>query len=52
VGLIGVLAKLAAGRPLTWLMLAGFVAVLFGSAYLWLTMEVRPRTADASRIPG
>jgi hypothetical protein len=28
-------------RPLTWLMLAGFVAVLLGSVYLWYTMEIR-----------
>jgi hypothetical protein len=31
------------GRPLTWLMLGGFVVVLLGSAYLWYTMETRPR---------
>jgi hypothetical protein len=31
------------GRPLTSLMLGGFVAVLLGSAYLWFDMEVRPR---------
>ncbi|HZX98341.1 MAG TPA: hypothetical protein VFE92_02440 [Dermatophilaceae bacterium] len=31
------------GRPLTWLMLGGFVAVLLGSVYLWYTMETRPR---------
>ena len=52
VGLIGVLAlvqgigaraEFATERPLTWLMLAGFVAVLLGSAYLWFRMEVRPR---------
>lgn len=29
------------GRPLTWLMLGGFVTVLLGSAYLWYTMEIR-----------
>ena len=33
------------GRPLTWLMLGGFIAVLLGSAYLWFTMEIRPRRA-------
>jgi hypothetical protein len=36
-------------RPLTWLMLGGFVGVLLGSAYLWYSMEVRPRFRDASR---
>jgi hypothetical protein len=30
-------------RPLTWLMLGGFVAVLLGSVWLWFTMELRPR---------
>ena len=28
-------------RPITWLMLVGFVAVLLGSIWLWYTMEVR-----------
>jgi hypothetical protein len=36
-------AEFATGQPFTWLMLAGFVAVLLGSAYLWFRMEVRPR---------
>jgi hypothetical protein len=31
------------GRPVTWLMLGGFVVVLLGSAWLWFTMEIRPR---------
>ena len=31
------------GRPLTWLMVGGFVAVLLGSAYLWYDMETRAR---------
>lgn len=31
------------GRPVTWLLLGGFVAVLLGSAYLWYIMEIRPR---------
>ena len=35
------------GRPVTWLMLGGFVAVLLGSAYLWFTMEIRPRQTAA-----
>jgi hypothetical protein len=29
------------GRPLTWLMLAGFVAVLLGSGWLWYDLEIR-----------
>ena len=36
-------AEFDTGRPVTWLMLGGFVAVLLGSAYLWYTMEIRPR---------
>jgi hypothetical protein len=31
------------GRPLTWLMLGGFVGLLIGSAYLWQRMEVGER---------
>ena len=30
-------------RPVTWMMLTGFIAVLLGSGYLWYTMEIRPR---------
>jgi len=40
-------AEFDAGRPLTWLMLGGFVAVLLGSAYLWYSMEIRPRSISA-----
>ena len=40
-------AEFDAGRPLTWLMLGGFVAVLLGSAYLWYSMEIRPRRIAA-----
>jgi hypothetical protein len=36
-------AEFDAGRPLAWLMLGGFVSVLLGSAYLWYSMEIRPR---------
>jgi hypothetical protein len=36
-------------RPVTWLMLGGFVAVLLGSAFLWFTMEIRPRGTAATR---
>ncbi|HET7820346.1 MAG TPA: hypothetical protein VFL10_02380 [Ornithinibacter sp.] len=44
VALMGVAAvrardELLTGRPLTWLMLVGFVAVLVGSGVLWLTHE-------------
>lgn len=38
-------AEFYTSRPLTWLMLCGFVAVLLGSTYLWLTMESQPRRA-------
>jgi len=36
------------GRPVTWLMLGGFVSVLLGSTYLWYSMEMRlpPNVAD------
>jgi hypothetical protein len=30
-------------RPVTWLMLGGFIGVVLGSAYLWIIMEMRPR---------
>jgi hypothetical protein len=35
-------------RPLTWLLLTGFVAVLLGSSYLWYAMEIRPRRSMRS----
>lgn len=39
--------EFATDRPLTWVMLAGFVAALGGSAFLWVTHEIRPhRTSD------
>ena len=46
VALIGVAAvrardELLTDRPLTWLMLVGFAAVLAGSGYLWLSNEGR-----------
>ena len=46
VSLMGVAAvrardELLTDRPLTWLMLAGFVMVLTGSGYLWLANEGR-----------
>ena len=43
-------AEFATDRPLTWLMLVGFVGVLVGSAYLWYARRSRPRrTASATR---
>jgi hypothetical protein len=33
--------ELDTSAPLAWVMLAGFVAVLLGSAYLWYAMEIR-----------
>ena len=46
VALMGVAAvrardELLTDRPLTWLMLVGFVVVLVGSGYLWLANEGR-----------
>jgi hypothetical protein len=46
VALMGVAAvrarhELITDRPMTWLMLTGFVAVLAGSGYLWFANEVR-----------
>ena len=41
-------AELDTGRPVTWLLLGGFVAVLLGSALLWYNMEIRPRRTPSS----
>jgi len=35
-------AEFATERPLTWLMLVGFIGVLLGSAYLWHAQETPP----------
>jgi hypothetical protein len=35
--------EFATARPLTWLMLTGFIGVLLGSGYLWYAHEVAPR---------
>lgn len=43
IGALRARAEFDTGRPLTWLMLGGFVAVLLGSTYLSYTMEIRPR---------
>ncbi|MFZ0529865.1 MAG: hypothetical protein WAL91_04940 [Propionicimonas sp.] len=46
--------EFATDRPLTWLMLAGFIGVLLGSAFLWYTQEVarrRPRTTTGAAGP-
>jgi hypothetical protein len=40
-------AEFDTSRPVTWLMLGGFVGVLLGSAYLWFTIEIRPRRTPA-----
>jgi hypothetical protein len=42
IGALRARAEFDTGRPLTWLLLSGFLAVLLGSAYLWYTMELRP----------
>jgi len=36
--------EFATARPLTWLMLIGFAGVLLGSAYLWYSHEIAPRS--------
>ncbi|MEO7422847.1 MAG: hypothetical protein ABIU87_10685 [Ornithinibacter sp.] len=44
--------EFATDRPLTWVMLAGFVAALGGSAFLWITHEIRPHPVpDAGTGP-
>ena len=43
IGVVRARAEFDADRPLTWLLLGGFLAVLLGSAYLWYAMERRPR---------
>jgi hypothetical protein len=43
-------AEFSPERPLTWLLLAGFLAVLAGSVFLWWSMESRgQRVGDAVR---
>jgi hypothetical protein len=34
-------AQFDTGKPLIWVLLGGFVAVLLGSGFLWYTMEIR-----------
>ena len=41
IGAVRAHAELRTDRPLTWLMLVGFVAVLAGSVALWLANESR-----------
>ena len=36
-------AEFDTSRPVTWVMLGGFVAVFVGSGWLWYTMEPRVR---------
>jgi hypothetical protein len=44
--------EFVAGRPLTWVMLAGFIVTFAASVYLWITHEIRPkRTPAASPSP-
>ena len=43
VGAVRARAEFNTGRPLSWILLSGFVAVLLGSGYLWYTMEIRAR---------
>ena len=43
IGAIRARAEFDTGRPLTWLLLGGFLAVLLGSAYLWYAMERKPQ---------
>jgi len=40
-------AQFDTGRPLTWVMLAGFVVVFVGAACLWWANEVRHRPVSA-----
>ena len=42
-------AEFDTSRPVTWLMLSGFVGVLLGSMCLWWTMEMRLRPGVADR---
>lgn len=46
IGAVRARGEFDTGRPLTWLMLGGFVAVILGSAYLWFTMEIGPRRVE------
>ena len=43
IGAVRARAQFDTGRPLTWVLLGGFLAVLLGSGYLWFTMEIRTR---------
>ena len=44
IGAVRARAQFNTGRPLSWILLGGFAAVLLGSGYLWYTMETRPRS--------
>ena len=50
IGAVRARAEFDSGRPVTWLMLGGFGAVLLGSAHLWYTMEIRPRRKATSSL--
>jgi hypothetical protein len=43
VGAVRSRTEFATGKPLTWLLLGGFIAVLVGSAYVWYAMEIKPQ---------
>jgi hypothetical protein len=43
IGAVRARAQFDTGRPLAWVLLGGFLAVLLGSGYLWYAMEIRPR---------
>jgi hypothetical protein len=43
VGAVRARVQFNTGRPLSWILLSGLVAVLLGSGYLWYTMEIRAR---------
>jgi hypothetical protein len=43
IGAVRARAQFDTGRPLTWVLLGGFLAVLLGSGYLWYAMEIRAR---------
>jgi len=52
IGAVRARAEFNTGQLLTWLMLGGFLAVPLGSAYLWYTMEIRPRRTVADHDDG
>lgn len=49
IGAVRARAEFDTGRPLTWVLLGGFLAVLLGSGYLWYAMETRARPSHDGR---